>query len=302
MTGSLRRERIAGWAFSVSAFAVAAGLSLRVRFRAWPEILVPSYLCGRGWMLYRDVKVVHSPLSIALLAGVSRTIGFTAGSLRVLGLLPVAIILFALRRHGVARGWSAPAQGCAALLFVLLHFAWDGNAIYPEIFLAVLAVPISSALLRGEAGDVRLAGWLFGAALSIKQPALFAFVVALGWIAFRRRRLLPSFVLRAAAIPSAFFLFFLAAGAGREFLRWTLEVPFVYYRGRTSLGIQPAQAEIVLAGVLPLAAWIALAARRDRERRVSPRGTGRWLRIARVSAFRDGAPRRGCSAPRSRGG
>jgi len=264
---NLRSEGLAGWAFLISLFAAAAALSLRIRFRAWPEVLVPSYLCGRGWLLYRDIKVVHAPLSIAVLAAVSRSVGFSARSLRVLGLLPVAAILFALRRHGRGRGWSFPAQACAAILFVLLDFAWDGNAIYPEVFLAALAIPIFSALLRGEDGDIRFAGWLFGAALSIKQPALFAFLFASAWVAFRRRRILPSFLIRAAAVPSAFFLFFLAAGAGRDFLRWTLEVPFVYYRGRTSLGIQPEQAEIVLAGVLPLAALIAIAVgqRRDRD-------------------------------------
>ncbi len=149
---------------------------------------------------------------------------------------------------------------------MFVYFAWDGNAIYPEVFLAALAIPIFSALLRGEDRDIRFAGWLFGAALSIKQPALFAFLFASAWVAFRKRRLLASFVMRAAAIPSAFFLLFLAAGAGRDFLRWTLEVPILYYRGRTSLGIQPAQAEIVLAGLIPLAALIALAVRNHRAR------------------------------------
>ena len=261
-----RSGRISGAAAFLALFVLAAALSFRVRFRAWPEVLVPSYLCGRGWMLYREIKIVHSPLLIGLLAGVSRAFGFSARTLRILGFLPVAAILVGLRRYGRARGWSEPAQASAALLFVPTFFAWDGNAIYPEVFLAALAVPIFSALRRGEDRDVRLAGWLFGVALSIKQPAVFACLFAAAWIALRGPRRLPSFLIRAAAIPSLFFLFFLAAGAGRDFLRWTLEVPFFYYRGRTSLGILPAQAEIALAGALPLAAGLVLGIRRREER------------------------------------
>ncbi|MGH9443009.1 MAG: hypothetical protein ACRD16_12135 [Thermoanaerobaculia bacterium] len=246
--------------------ALAAALSLRIPFRAWPEVLVPSYLFGRGWLLYRDIKIVHAPLLIGAVAAVSRTVGLNETTLRVAGFLPVAAILATLRRHGARYGWGIGAQTAAQLVFVLTFFAWDGNAIYPEVFLAVLAVPIYAALRRGGDAGVRLAGWLFGVALAIKQPAVFAFLLASIGIALQERRRLLSFILRAGAVPAACLLAFLAAGEGADFLRWTIEVPLAFYRGRTSLGIQPAQAPAVLVGALPLLAWIVFA-RRHREGR-----------------------------------
>jgi hypothetical protein len=271
---SPRRERLLARAIFLGLLAVAAVLSLRIRFRAWPEVLVPSYLCGRGWMLYRDVKVVHSPLLIGFVAAVSRAFGLGAPGLRILGFLPVAGVVFALGRQARARGWSLAARVSAALYFILIFFVWDGNAIYPEVFLAALAIPIFAELRRGEDQDVRRAGWLFGIALMVKQPSLFALVFAAAWIFFRRREHLRPFVLRAAAAPAACLLFFVAAGAGRDFLRWTLVIPFVAYRGKTTLGIQSAQAGTVLAGILPLLLWAVPAIRREHERSSSLLLTG----------------------------
>ncbi len=266
MTAPTRaRVAVASVVFALVVLAVL--LSLRIRFRAWPEILVPSYLCGRGWLLYRDIKVVHSPLPIGVLAAISRTIGFRAGILRICGFVPLAAILFQLRRHGREREWSLPAHVFAGLSFVATYFAWDGNAIYPEVFLATLAIPIFAALRRGDDSDIRRAGWLLSAALMIKQPSVFAVLFAAAWVLFRRRAALTSFLLRVAALPVACLLFFAAAGSARDFLRWTVVVPLVYYRGRTALGIQPSQTGIVLAGALPLFAAFVLPAARVEKRR-----------------------------------
>jgi hypothetical protein len=261
------RARLPTASVLLALLVLAAFVSFRVRFRAWPEILVPSYLCGRGWLLYRDIKIVHSPLSIGALAAIFRISGFSAGTLRACAFLPFAAVLFELRQYGRERRWPLGAQASAGLFFVATFFAWDGNAIYPEIFLAVLVIPIYTALRRGGDSDLRRAGWLLGAALMIKQPSLFAVLFAATWVRVFHRRAGISFLARVAALPVACFLFFAAMGAGRDFVRWTLAVPFLYYRGRTSLPIQPSQTGVVLSGVLPLLAAGILAAARPARRR-----------------------------------
>ena len=263
------RDRLSAAAITGVLLGLGALVSFQVRFRAWPEVLVPSYLCGRGWLLYRDIKVVHSPLSIGLLAAVSRFAGFAPASLRICAFAPVAAVLVELARYARERGWSPAARIFAGLFFVAVFFAWDGNAVYPEVLLAALAIPAYAALRRGGHSDIRRAGWILGAALMVKQPSLFAVLFAFAWVATVHRSEVAPFLARVAAIPAICAFFFAAAGSARDFFKWTLLVPFLYYRGRTTLPIQPSETAIVLAGVVPLLCVLLLGAVREKFQRES---------------------------------
>ena len=50
-------------------------LALAVRAVAWPEVTTPAYLWSRGMVLYRDVKFLHTPGLIGLLALAFRLFG-----------------------------------------------------------------------------------------------------------------------------------------------------------------------------------------------------------------------------------
>src|SRR5205085_7618666 len=59
------------------------------------------------------------------------------------------------------------------------------------------------------------------------------------------------------------------AGSGREFILWTVIVPFRDYGGRTGLPINAAQIPWVTLGFLPLAALLAIGPRSRNEGRSS---------------------------------
>ena len=78
-------------AFTGAALAVHIALALRLRAVAWPEVTTPAYLWYRGLLLYRDVKFVHAPGMMGILAVLFGALGPGAVALRVFALIgPVA--------------------------------------------------------------------------------------------------------------------------------------------------------------------------------------------------------------------
>jgi hypothetical protein len=241
---------------------IQVALSLHVRLRAWPETLVPAYLVSRGWVLYRDVKFAHMPLWIGIEAMVGGAFGFNVAALRVLSLGPALAAHAGVWRAGAVLSWKAPARIGASLFFLATFYLWDGNAVYPDVAIAVLAVPAFLALRRRTPRGAAAAGLLLGSAIAMKQPAAFAVAASAAWLAFSSRRLLVRLLLFAAVPGILCAAVFAALGELREFLLWTVVVPLRDYRGRTSLGVGEAQVPVVFLGALVLAVFLVFAGRR----------------------------------------
>ena len=245
----------------ITLFALQVLLAFHIRLRAWPETLVPAWLVSRGWMLYRDVKFAHTPLWIGVEALIGRALGFNAPALRVLSLGPAFLAHAALWRAGGKRGWRTGARIGASLFFLATFYLWDGNAVYPDVAIAALAIPAFLALERRTPRGAASAGLLLGAAVAIKQPAALALLAAAVWVAATARPLLGRLLVFAAIPLAACAAVFAAAGGLREMLLWTVVVPLRDYRGRTNLGIGEAQVPFVLLGALTLAAYLAFGRR-----------------------------------------
>jgi hypothetical protein len=198
-------------------------MAWQLRLVAWPELTTPGYLISRGLLLYRDIKFVHTPALMELLGAGFAIFGVTAETVRLFAILwPLgahAALLHETRRFGPAvRFWTSA-------FFLSMFYAWQGNSVWPSVAIAALAIPIANALGRQR---LRTAGLWIGAAILLKQTGAFLLVLVLLRLEIARRPLAALLRLAFwASLPYVLAgLAFAAAGAGRDFVRWTLLIPF----------------------------------------------------------------------------
>jgi len=239
--------------FIPAALAAHLIVVLAGRTVAWPEVTTPAYLASRGMLLYRDIKVVHTPGLLALLAFCFRVFGVSAGVVRGVAVLgPLVAHALVLRE---TRPFTIPVRVLTSAFFLVLLLDWNGNAIWPTVLMSALALPIASAL---SGGRFAAAGRAIGAAILIKQTAAYVLLACVGRLLMKRSfREIPPLVLWASLPYAATACLFVLLGAGWSFLKWTLYVPFVM---KGSIDLQPVPAFLLLLFVaaLPLLieAWL----------------------------------------------
>ncbi len=197
-------------------------LALALRTTAWPEVTTPAYLWSRGMLLYRDIKFLHTPGLIGLLALCFRVWGPETWVVRAFALAgPLAAHAQVLVE---TRPLSIPRRGLVAAFFLVWLFVAGGNAVWPSALMAPLALPIARALTEER---WRRAGLAIGAAILMKQTAAYLLIAAAVTLLLRRRGKAAFELGLFAALPYlATLALFTLAGAGGEMLRWTLRVPF----------------------------------------------------------------------------
>src|SRR5262249_13437601 len=148
-------------------------LVLVLRSVAWPEVTTPGYLWSRGWLLYRDIKFLHTPGLMALLALAFRAFGpqtWVVKAFAVAGPLAAHALVLA---H--TRGLSVLRRVLVSAFFLTALLMSDGNAVWPTVLMTVLALPIAADLTRGR---FLRAGLAIGAVILLKQTGAFVLVVA----------------------------------------------------------------------------------------------------------------------------
>jgi hypothetical protein len=206
-------------------------------------VTTPGYLISRGLLLYRDIKFVHTPGLMELLAGAFAVFGVSAETVRVFAiswpLAAHAALLHETRRFRLLHRFWASA------FFLSILYAWQGSSLWPTVAITALAIPIANALGRDR---LRAAGLWIGMAILLKQTAALLLVVVAIRFAMRRRASAFPVVLGWASLPYAVAgCVFAGLGAGPEFVRWTLLIPFQLH------------GDILLAATVPLAVAVLTA-------------------------------------------
>ena len=250
----MRTEKLGAALVPVLALAAHLAIALTLRATAWPEVTTAGYLWSRGMLMYRDIKFLHTPGTIGMLALVFAAFGPSTAAVRAFAISwPLAAHALLLRE---TRGLRPSSRVLASAFFLAVFFSSDGHAVWPTVVMAALALPIARALSTGR---FAAAGLLLGAAILCKQTAAYALVIALVWLLARRRVRAAATLLAASAAPYAAALAaFWMAGAGPDMLRWTIGVPFTNPMYRGAFHPPLAMALGVLVPFLPLAAEAAL--------------------------------------------
>jgi hypothetical protein len=206
---------------TVVALAVQAAVSFTMRGTAWPEVTTPAYLMSRGLLLYRDIKFVHTPGMMAVMALLWRIFPGELG-------LRAFMLLFPLLGHlGVLVATQRQPKANRVLasgFFLVFFYGWGGSAVWPTPVIAAMAVPLLLALEKEQ--YARAGAWL-GLMIVCKQTAAYALVAVLIALLVGKKWRQAILVGCIAATPYALAgLLFATLGAGRDYIRWTLVVPF----------------------------------------------------------------------------
>lgn len=250
----ISRGRVALTLFGVAFCAIGA----TGRVEAWPEQLVPAYLITRGFHLYREIKFAHAPLLIEFAALVFRFAGFRTSVLRAAATAPGLAVMILVWRSLGRRGAGLLACSVAAAFLLATIPLWRSLAIYPDPYLAILAIPLLDSLTGQGHESVSRGGWIAGACVAMKQTAIVAALFGAA-VVFARHgaREGRRYLLRMSVPTAVFAVGFWLAGSGADFFRWTVTVPLFVYRGRTGLPPTAADLTMLLAGMLPAAAiWL----------------------------------------------
>lgn len=128
------------------AFLIASGIIIlhllvlsKLKFTAWPEMLLWPYLVLHGWMPYKDIAIAHTPLLIMGLSVFYKIFGSNIEQLRlftwaviIAGDLVVFWVVNKLR--------NAKTAVAALSLFVVLLTVFDANGLWFDLMLVPLSL------------------------------------------------------------------------------------------------------------------------------------------------------------------
>src|SRR5262249_6149845 len=119
-------------AFDVAGSAILLvhlAAAIASRSVAWPEVTTPAYLWSRGWLLYRDVKFLHTPGLIGLLALAFRIGGPQTWIVRAFAIAGPLVGHGCVLRY--TRGLPVFRRVLVSSFYVASMFVADGHAVWP---------------------------------------------------------------------------------------------------------------------------------------------------------------------------
>jgi hypothetical protein len=214
-------------------------LLLKLKFTAWPEMLLWPYLLIKGFLPYRDMAIAHTPLLIAKLAVFYQIFGVGIIQLKVFTWI---LILFTdLLLYWVSRKlWGKKVALITLAVFPLWQVFFDGNGLWFDLLLALIALILYYSI---RIKKYFLAGLIFALGILFKQTFVWFFIpVLFSKIDYKR------FIFGGILIAALFFLFILPLGIIPDFFNWT--VNFGIFKLPGALG------QVQLPGIRNLAASI----------------------------------------------
>ena len=120
----MRTEKLGAALVPVLALAAHLAIALTLRATAWPEVTTAGYLWSRGMLMYRDIKFLHTPGTIGMLALVCAAFGPSTAAVRAFAIAwPLAAHALLLRE---TRGLRPSSRVLASAFFLAVFFSSDG--------------------------------------------------------------------------------------------------------------------------------------------------------------------------------
>lgn len=185
-------------------------------FIYWPEMLNWPFFIANGWLPYRDIAIVHTPVLLGLLTYFYKLFGFNPWTLHLFGslLLVITTTLIGLMTKKIS----------SQIIFGLLVLAFSGNTVWFESLLAPIILLLYWAL---KSKKFILAGIFFGLALTTKQTVAYLLPVVVLSFWKQKPKVFLTFLV-SVFMPLALFTFWLITnGLFIDFWRWGVQFVFL---------------------------------------------------------------------------
>ncbi len=205
--------------------------SFLLPFTYWPEMLNWPFFINRGWLPYKDIIIVHTPLLPYTLIWFYNIFGFTTQSLHLFGSLLLAIMVYLVAKNVSNVTKSIETGNTVGLLFAFFAFSFSGNHVWFESFLTPFLLAIFYLQFRylREKNPWLLfaAGLLLSLAFLTKQTTLYIVPASLIFL-IKERRYSIFFVTPLILVFSLVFLFLTVQGTWPDFFHWAIR--FVFFK------------------------------------------------------------------------
>ena len=195
-------------------------LLVKLKFTAWPEMTLWPYLMLKGWLPYRDIAIVHTPLLFIDLIIVYKIFGVGLWQLKIYTW--ALILLTDLLLYGIVKKvWNNRIALISLAFYIPLQLFYEGNGLWFDLALAPIALIIFYFLKKK---NYSWAGVFWALAFLVKQTA-FWFLIPIG-LMFVSKKILEKarkFVLGAIFVFLPSLLIIWALGILPDFIYWAFK-------------------------------------------------------------------------------
>lgn len=243
---------------------------IKLKFTAWPEMLLWPYLMLDGWLPYKDIAIAHTPNLIVALKAFFALFGVGIMQLKVFSWILVLIsdllFLFVVRSMLVKENKKQKKLKLilAALSFVIWQLYFDGNGLWFELALLPLSIILFFLVNKKE---YFWSGVIFAFAFFTKQtavwflmPIFYSLIQSQGKI----RQSLIKIVSGSAAVFGIYIVIFYINGFVSDFYKWALEFG-IFTLPRSQGQIQFPSLKPLLVSLFPFTVFIPLLLRKDKK-------------------------------------
>ncbi len=151
-------------------------LLFNLKFTAWPEMQLWPYLILKGWLPYRDIAMVHTPVLILELSLFNLFFGIGLWQLKAYTWL-VVIFSDLLIYFVVKKLWGAKAALASVFFYIFAQTFYEGNGLWFDLVLGFYALLL---YYLARTNNFLLAGVIWAYAFLTKQTAFwFLFPLAI---------------------------------------------------------------------------------------------------------------------------
>lgn len=230
-------------------------LLLKLKFTAWPEMLLWPYLMLNGFIPYKDVAIAHTPLLIFKLAIFYKIFGVGILQLKIFTWLLVLVtdVLVYIISNKI---WKRKVAFFSLFAFMILQIFYDGNGLWFDLLLAPLAL---STFYLSINKKYFLSGLLFSLMFLTKQTAVW-FLIPIGLKMFSEQSTfnnLKKFLFGALVVVIPFLLILLILGILPNFYNWSINFG-VFVLPRSVGQIQLPDLKNLMVSVFPFSIFIPL--------------------------------------------
>lgn len=228
-------------------------LLFKLKFTAWPEMLLWPYLLLQGLLPYHDVAIAHTPILILKLTFFYKLFGVGIIQLKVftwLVIIATDILVFAISN----KIWKRKVAILSLTAYVVLQLFYDGNGLWFDLLLAPLSL-ITFYLINYK--KYLLAGVCFALMFLTKQTAVW-FLLPIGiqiWL--RGKKQIFNFVNGALIVFGIFVFTLILFGLLPSFYNWAVKFG-VFILPRANGQIQLPDLKNLFVSLLPFSILIPL--------------------------------------------